>query len=104
MRWALALAAAAALHAGVIRGVVVENVTGKPLARAVVVLQPVGGTPGEERSVRATASGSLSLSALTAAVRTSNASPRSSVRKSCARSASSDASRLPSAPRRAMSR
>jgi len=66
MRWALALAAAAALHAGVIRGVVVENVTGKPLARAVVVLQPVGGTPGEERTVRATALGGFEFDSLAA--------------------------------------
>ncbi|HYW42386.1 MAG TPA: carboxypeptidase-like regulatory domain-containing protein [Bryobacteraceae bacterium] len=44
--------AASALHAAVIRGVVVENQTGKPLARTLVVMQPVAGTPGPALSTR----------------------------------------------------
>lgn len=47
-----AILAAASLHAAVIRGTVVENYTGKLLTRALVVLQPLGGTPGQERTAR----------------------------------------------------
>jgi hypothetical protein len=42
----LLLTAAAALQAAVIRGSVVENMTGKPLLRTQVTLQPVPGTAG----------------------------------------------------------
>jgi hypothetical protein len=49
---ALLTLAAASLHAAVIRGTVVENFTGKLLTRALVVLQPLGATPGEERTAR----------------------------------------------------
>ncbi|HLH18986.1 MAG TPA: carboxypeptidase-like regulatory domain-containing protein [Bryobacteraceae bacterium] len=58
--------AAAALHAAVIRGVVVENYTGKPLARSVVILQPVGGTPGDTRSARADRFGAFAFDRLPA--------------------------------------
>ncbi len=58
--------AAAGLHAAVIRGVVVENFTGKPLARSVVILQPVGGTPGDPRSVRADRLGAFAFDRLAA--------------------------------------
>jgi hypothetical protein len=54
--WA-ALMAAGWLHAGIIRGVVVENPTGKPLLRAVVTVKPVPGTPGPTMSVRTNAYG-----------------------------------------------
>jgi len=53
----IAATAAVSLHAAVIRGVVVENFTSKPLARAVVSLQPVGGTPGGMKSKRANSHG-----------------------------------------------
>ena len=49
----------AALHAAVIRGVVVENQSGKPLARALVVLQPVAGTAGPGLSTRTNTSGAF---------------------------------------------
>ncbi len=39
-------------HAAVIRGMVVENQTGHPLARSVVVASPVAGTPGGAKSMR----------------------------------------------------
>jgi Carboxypeptidase regulatory-like domain len=52
----IAFAAAVALpwfaHAAVIRGMVVENQTGHPLARTVVVAAPVAGTSGGAKSAR----------------------------------------------------
>jgi len=51
-RWLLLSLAAVALQAAMIRGVVVENQTGRPLARALVTVQPVAGTPGAPISVR----------------------------------------------------
>jgi len=52
-----AAVAVASLQAAVVRGVVVENFTSKPLARAVVNLQPIAGTPGALRTKRADAHG-----------------------------------------------
>jgi hypothetical protein len=54
------------LNAGVIRGNVVENQTGKPLARAVVSLQPVTGTPGGTQGVRTNGYGAFEFSSLAA--------------------------------------
>ena len=51
-RWWLALLAAGSVHAAIIRGMVVEQQTGKPLARAQVTLTPVAGTAGAAQSVR----------------------------------------------------
>ena len=65
---ALTLLAAASADGTVIRGVVVENFTSKPLARAHVTLQPVGGKPGGTRSGRANAHGSFVFAALPAGV------------------------------------
>jgi len=48
----LAILAAASAHAAVIRGIVVENFTGRVLTRALVIVQPLGGTPGDDISVR----------------------------------------------------
>lgn len=48
----LAFLAAAASHAAVIRGTVVENQTGHPLARTLVVAAPVLGTAGGAKSTR----------------------------------------------------
>src|SRR6516225_1794789 len=61
----VALAAVCA-QAAVIRGTVVENLTSKPLARAVVILQPIGGTPGEQRSMRASSLGVFEFDSLAA--------------------------------------
>jgi hypothetical protein len=47
-----ALLACGALQAAVIRGTVVEHQSGRPLARATVTAQPVGGTAGAAQSVR----------------------------------------------------
>jgi hypothetical protein len=52
-------AAAVSLQAAVVRGVVVENFTSKPLARALVSVQPVGGTPGDMKSKRANSHGAF---------------------------------------------
>lgn len=57
---------AGSLGAAVIRGVVVENLTSKPLARAVVVLQPIAGTPGATKSARASSHGGFLFEALPA--------------------------------------
>ena len=62
----LALLPASVLHAAVIRGVVVENLTGKPLARTAVRLDPVGGTPGSGKTVRANSLGVFEFDALPA--------------------------------------
>ena len=51
-KWLLLALLTGALDAAVIRGVVVEHQTGKPLARAQVVLQPVAGTTGPTLSAR----------------------------------------------------
>ncbi len=56
-RLLLAVLAAASAHAAVIRGNVVENFTGKLLTRALVILQPLPGTPAEVRSMRTTSLG-----------------------------------------------
>jgi hypothetical protein len=58
--------AAVCAQAAVIRGTVVENLTGKPLVRAVVILQPVGGTSGEQRSIRASSLGGFEFDSLAA--------------------------------------
>jgi hypothetical protein len=52
--WKVLLAAALAvsLHAAVIRGVVVEHSTGRPLARSLVTVQPIAGTQAPTQSVR----------------------------------------------------
>ena len=53
MRTCLLLALAAGiLNGAVIRGVVVENPTGKPLMRAMVTIQPVPGSPGTAATLR----------------------------------------------------
>jgi len=54
------------LQAAVIRGVVVENLMGRPLARAIVVLQPVGSTAASERTARANGMGGFEFESLPA--------------------------------------
>jgi len=55
---------ACSLHAAVIRGTVVEHQTGKFLARATVVVQPIAGTPGASVSMRTNISGLFEFSSL----------------------------------------
>jgi hypothetical protein len=64
--WILAAFSPAILCAAVIRGNVVENSTGKPLARAVVTLQPVQGTSGGAQIVRTDGYGAFTFSSLAA--------------------------------------
>jgi len=52
------------LDAAVIRGSVVENQTGKFLARATVLVEPIAGTPGGALSMRTNVSGLFEFSAL----------------------------------------
>jgi hypothetical protein len=67
MRRLLILAlAAGALEAATIRGVVLENATGRPLARARVSLAPVAGSYGASRSARADLSGVFEFTGLPA--------------------------------------
>jgi hypothetical protein len=58
------LLAAGALRGAVIRGSVVEHQTGKFLARATVVAEPIAGTPGATVSMRTNVSGLFEFSAL----------------------------------------
>jgi len=48
----LALVCCSGAHAGVIRGIVLDNLTGRPLARSVVSLRPAGGAGGSPPSQR----------------------------------------------------
>lgn len=57
--WLLAALTASALHAAVLRGTVVEQQTGKPLARALVAVHPVTGTAGSTQAVRTDAYGAF---------------------------------------------
>ncbi len=60
MRRCLILAlTAVAVHGAVIRGTVVENQTGHPLARALVALDPVAGSAGSRHAVRTNSYGSF---------------------------------------------
>jgi hypothetical protein len=75
---ALALALLPALPAAsaVIRGNVVENMSGKLLARALVVLEPMPGTPGEVRTIRTGRLGGYEFEHLPAGVYVLTASRR----------------------------
>ena len=54
------------LHAAIIRGVVTENLTGKPLSRALVTAQPIGGGAGAPLHVTTSSSGGFEFTALRA--------------------------------------
>src|SRR5579863_3627341 len=54
------------LHAAVIRGIVTENLTGSPLARTVVQIQPIAGTPGTSKTIRTGDRGSFEFTGLAA--------------------------------------
>jgi hypothetical protein len=70
------LLAAAAVQAAVIRGVVVENSSGKALARAQIVIAPLPGTPGQNRAIRTNTYGNFEFSGLPAGAYLVNASRR----------------------------
>src|SRR5215831_17118448 len=59
--WPLLLMLGAALHAATIRGVVLENQTSRPLARALVVIQPAS---GKSFSMRTNVSGGFEFAQL----------------------------------------
>jgi hypothetical protein len=60
------LLAAAVLRAAAIHGIVVENQTGRPLARTLVVAAPISGTPGGAKSARTNTYGAFSFDDLPA--------------------------------------
>src|SRR5690348_10488557 len=51
-KWVVLLFVSAALHAAVIRGTVVENQSGRPLARALVTLEPMARSAAQPASTR----------------------------------------------------
>ena len=57
---------ATAAHAATIHGMVVENLSGKPLARTNLSLQPIAGTPGGPRIAHANTNGGFEFDALPA--------------------------------------
>ncbi|HUI57835.1 MAG TPA: carboxypeptidase-like regulatory domain-containing protein [Bryobacteraceae bacterium] len=58
--------ASGVVHAAVIRGTVVENQTGHPLARASVTLEPVAGSAGPRLSIRTSSYGAFEFPSLPA--------------------------------------
>jgi hypothetical protein len=66
VRWLLLLlpALGGSLHGAIIRGVVVENQTGKPLSRTQVTAQPIGGSSSTPVHVNTNASGAFEFTGL----------------------------------------
>src|SRR5437764_414049 len=62
----LLLLCSAGLHAAVIRGVVVENSSGKALARAQITLTPLPGTQGGTQTLRSNVYGNFAFDGLPA--------------------------------------
>ena len=60
------LVAAGAMHAAIIKGTVVENQTGKPLARTLINVRPVPGSSGPNVSARTSTYGTFEFSGLPA--------------------------------------
>ncbi len=60
------LTLAASLPGAVIRGIVTEAATGNPLARTVIQIEPIGGTPGGPQTTRAGDRGSFEFAGLAA--------------------------------------
>src|SRR4051812_12032805 len=60
----LALLVASATPAAVVRGLVVEHQTGHPLARALVVVQPIAGGGGTTQSVRSDPNGAFEFASM----------------------------------------
>src|SRR6185369_12664587 len=60
-KWLLLALLGGGLQAAVIRGTVVENQTGRPLARVVVTAHPVPGTLGQTVSARSNPYGAFEL-------------------------------------------
>ena len=66
MRIALLLGLCVTVHAAAIRGVVVEDAGGMPLARSLVVVQPIAGTGAPTQSVRSKDDGQFEFASLPA--------------------------------------
>jgi hypothetical protein len=65
-KWLLVLFAYGGLQAAIIKGTVVENQSGKPLARTLVTVHPVPGSPGPTVSARTNTYGSFEFAQLPA--------------------------------------
>ena len=66
MRLLLGFLALAAAHGAVIRGVVIDHYSGRPLQRALVTLRPVGGRAQSQLATRSARSGQFTFSPLPA--------------------------------------
>jgi hypothetical protein len=65
-KWLLFLLACGVLRAAIIKGTVVENQSGKPLARTLVAVTPVPGSPGPSVSARTNTYGTFEFAGLPA--------------------------------------
>lgn len=65
-KWLALTLASTAVHAAVIRGTVVENQSARPLARALVTLEPLPGTAAQSASTRTNQYGAFGFSELAA--------------------------------------
>ncbi len=65
-KWLPFLLAGGALQAAIIKGTVVENQSGKPLARTLIAVTPVPGSPGPSVSARTNTYGSFEFAGLPA--------------------------------------
>jgi Carboxypeptidase regulatory-like domain len=63
-KYLLAALAVSTIQAATIRGVVLENQTGRPLARALVVAEPVAGSKGAAQAARTNAYGAFEFGAM----------------------------------------
>src|ERR1039457_7261311 len=75
-KWLLFLLAGGALHAAIIKGSVVENQTGKALARTLVSIQPLPGSAGPTGTVRTNSYGMFEFIDLPAGAYLINAARR----------------------------
>lgn len=66
LKWLALVVASGALHAAVIRGTVVENQSGRPLARALVTVEPMPNTAAQTAFTRTNQYGAFDFSGLAA--------------------------------------
>jgi Carboxypeptidase regulatory-like domain len=65
-KWLLLMLACGASQAAIIKGTVVENQSGKPLARTLISIRPVPGSPGPDLTARTNTYGSFEFAGLPA--------------------------------------
>jgi hypothetical protein len=64
LKWLVPLLVTGAAQAAVLRGVVLENQTGRPLSRTLVEVQPVPGTSGAAKAARTDLTGAFEIAGL----------------------------------------